>query len=258
MIAALLATVVLAQGGGGAEELWDRYPLDPTPTPTAQQEAREPSGERDEGQVEVVQQDEDGLGTAGLVALIALAATGGAAALRFAQLAARKRRVVAAGDAPAMVEMAAPEPDPAPAVAEPPPSKPAPPPRARAARPPARPRRPAPPPPRRRPEPEPEPEPERVPPPPTRRFAPSGEQWEMCRIRLWRGYVSRCYVAQVEGAESPITRSSSFRAVATPEATAALQDMVAELIGKGWEQVHDADGAWHGWMRRPAGARTTL
>ena len=44
--------------------------------------------------------------------------------------------------------------------------------------------------------------------------------------------------------------------MSTPEATAALQEMVAELTGKGWEQVHDDDGAWHGRMRRPAGART--
>ena len=285
MIAALLATIVFAQGGGGAEELWDRYPLDPTPTPAAQQQqATEPTGERDEGQVEVVQQD-DGLGTAGLVVLIALAATGGAAALRFAQLAARKRRVAEAGSAPPVVQMAAPAPaesrprkpakaakaakavaDPSAAktakTAKPPkppkPPKPAAAPSARAAPKPARARRPAPQPPpsRRRPEPEPEPEPVPPPPPPTRRFAPSGEQWETCRIRLWRGYVSRCYVAQVDGAETPIARSSSFRAVATPEATEALQDMVAELTGKGWEQVHDDDGAWHGWMRRPAAART--
>ncbi|MET0685243.1 MAG: hypothetical protein ABW060_08000, partial [Solirubrobacteraceae bacterium] len=100
MIAALLATIVLAQGGGGAEELWERYPLDPTATPTTQREARAPSDQRGEPQVEVVQQDDDGLGTAGLVALIAVAATGGAAALRFAQLAARKRRATAEDDVP--------------------------------------------------------------------------------------------------------------------------------------------------------------
>ncbi len=78
----------------------------------------------------------------------------------------------------------------------------------------------------------------------------------MCRIRLWRGYVTRCYIAQTEGTEAPIARSPSFKAVSTPEATAALQEMVADLRAKGWEQVHDADGGWHGLMRRPAGART--
>jgi hypothetical protein len=82
------------------------------------------------------------------------------------------------------------------------------------------------------------------------------EEWELCRIRLWRGYVSRCYVAQAEGVEAPIARSPSFRAISTPEANAALHEMVEDLRAKGWEQVQDAEGAWHGWMRRPAGART--
>jgi hypothetical protein len=268
MIAALLATIVLAQGGGGAEELWERYPLDPTATPSAQREARAPSGERDEPQVEVVQRDDDGFGTAGLVALIAVAATGGAAALRFAQLAARKRRVTAEEDAPPAIAPPAPAPtsllaEPPASAAAPPPAPPAPPARpAPPAAPAKRQRRPAPPPRAmpppvrqrppapRPPEPEPAPAPE-----PTRRFAPTGERWELCRIRLWRGYVSRCYVAEVEGAEAPIARSPSFKAVSTPEATAALQAMVGELRDKGWEQIQDADGAWHGWMRRPAAAR---
>jgi hypothetical protein len=141
------------------------------------------------------------------------------------------------------------EPPPAP-VAEPPPAAP---PRRRPSSPPrtvAPPRQRSPEPVARRPEPEPAP-------PPTRRFAPSGEQWELCRIRLWRGYVSRCYVAEIEGAEAPIARSPSFKAVSTPEATAALQAMVRDLETKGWEQVHDADGAWHGWMRRSAAARAS-
>ena len=341
MIAVLLASAVLAQGGSGAEELWERYPLDPTPTPTTQAapEGQSQATERDEGQVQIVETgDGDGFGTAGLVALIAVAATGGAAALRFAQLAARKRRVAesgavhagANGSVPAAAAASAAwSASPSPPAASPrrarpsPPAKPSPParssspPKAKSPRPakassppvtpspratpkssrrkPAKPSLPAPPtaksspppptpspapagsprrssapppatpsPPRRerRPPPRPQrpvPEPEAA--LPTRRFVPSAVEgeWETCRIRLWRGYVTRCYIAQTEGAEgteTPIARSPSFKAVSTPEATAALQEMVADLRGKGWEQVHDTDGAWHGLMRRPAGART--
>jgi hypothetical protein len=112
---------------------------------------------------------------------------------------------------------------------------------------------------RRAPVPKPEPAsqpPQAEPAPPSRRFAPSepvADQVERCRIRLWRGYVSRCYIAQAEGADAPIARSPSFRAVSTPEATAALDALVAELRTQGWEPVHDAGGAWRGWMRRPTG-----
>ncbi len=74
-------------------------------------------------------------------------------------------------------------------------------------------------------------------------------------MRLWRGYVSRCYLAQVEGEETPIARSPTFRQAPGPEATAALEALRDELRDRGWEPVLDADGAWLGEMRRPAATR---
>jgi len=311
MIAALLAAVVIAQGG--AEELWERYPLQPAPTPTPadarEQERAAPPAAQD------APADDGGMGTITLVTLIAFAATGGAVALRFAQVAARRRGAAAPASATGATPDASPPPARASAAppgvaaptaparrgaakrssgpagggrplassngdreAAPPAREPAPrrkprrtaeegtprPARARAVPPP-----PATPPDAERPRTRPaaeqsapqagEPGAGTSPVPPSRRFTPSGSrsEWETCRVQMWRGYVSRCYVAQAEGQEAPIARSPSFRQEKGPEATAALDSLVAVLRERGWEPVTGAEGGWKGELRRRAGTPAT-
>ncbi len=71
-------------------------------------------------------------------------------------------------------------------------------------------------------------------------------------MRLWRGYVSRCYLAQIDGEETPVARSPTFRQSPGPEAIAALEVLIDELRIQGWQPVIGPDGAWVGELRRPA------
>ena len=64
--------------------------------------------------------------------------------------------------------------------------------------------------------------------------------------------MSRCYLAQIDGEETPVARSQTFRHSPGPEANAALEALIDELRIQGWQPVLGPDGEWIGELRRPA------
>ena len=106
------------------------------------------------------------------------------------------------------------------------------------------------------PEPLPEPlfEPERVP-------ELARAQWETCRLRPWRGYVSWQLVAESGTTARAIALSPMFRArraknVLSPApgeneaARRAVESLQAMLESHGWERVGDGDAWYEGRFRR--------
>jgi len=242
VIATLVASVVLAQGGGSAEELWRRYPLDPAPTPTpatttasSAEARRRPVPELDSG---------DGAPVGVLVSLaVAAAALGGGATLLVVR---RLGTPTATAHAPA--RPAAPSVGSSTATPARDPVVPAP-----ARRPPARTRTPRVEggpvqrgQPSRRFSPEP---PEAAQPPSPETLDP--RRWQVCSVTLRRSFATWYYAAEQPGSWSAlIGRSPGFPAGDAARAEEALDAFLGALEEAGWSVVLDAGGAWDGHLRR--------
>jgi hypothetical protein len=221
------------------KELWEKFPLEPTPSPT-----RLVAAPRD--RVRVVRAD-DGIGPIALISLILLAAGAGAATVAVT----RRRQ---AGPAPTAAPLAAPKPAPPPRVRVGPPLL-APTPRA------AAPRRP----------PVPAPRAKRAARPPrgwamrsitasNPTLAEAADGWETCRIKLWEGYVTKRFYAAAPGRREWIAHSSCFnverglRLEESPAAERALAEVLDGLAAAGWEVVGRGAAKFDVTLRRNAGA----
>ena len=205
-----------AQSKGDPDELWEAFPLEPTPAPSSRAEADStseppaatpsPSGPR------AVERD-DGAGTLTLAGLIALGlgAVGVAAAVM--RLRWRSRSGPADPPEPARTSPRAPaRPRTAPLLLA---------------------RQPAP----------------RTPGPPQ-----NGSQ--ACRIQLWHGHIKKRFYALPSGggpwlAESPFFKLELGEAVEESDAAReALHELVRALRAQGWEITGQGDGPWDVELRR--------
>jgi hypothetical protein len=217
----------------GPKELWEKFPLEPTPSPT-----RPVAAPRD--RVRVVRTD-GGIGPIAMISLMLLAAGAGATTVA---LAVTRRRQ--SGPAPTAAPVAAPKPARPPRVrvgptllaptprAAAPPRPPVPAPRAKRAIRPAPSRR--------------TPTPEAV------------EGIETCRINLWQGYVTNRFYAAAQDRRDWIAHSSQFsvqKGLAleeSPAAEQALGELLDGLIAAGWELVDRGPAKFDVTLRRNAGA----
>jgi hypothetical protein len=275
LLAAVLALVLI----GGAStlpaaaqepdpgELWEEFPLEPSPTPT--QPVATPT-ER----VRVVR-TESATDWFGIVSLMVLGAGLGAMSASLAR-GRRRSRAHAPAHEPgpsAVAPQTAPKPGAPPAARAPEPQRQrtghiptrtaaTPPPPGAAPR---APRPAAPGPPRRLKPAAPEPR-TKLPPPapqrPAQRTAPLFEraraksEWESCRIQLWHGYVKKQFYAESPDRDAWIAWSPYFRVEKgsaieeSEQAEAALAELIDTLVADGWEVTGRREGTLEVALRR--------
>jgi hypothetical protein len=255
----LLALLLLAAapGSAGAQrkgdpaELWEEFPLEPTPTPTAANAAAAPERARPPAR-------DDGPITVSTVSLMILAAGLGAMAVTLARGSARGRAAGAAE--PPHFEPPAVEPPPVrpPASAPPasgPPAVTTSTPKPPATKPPA-----AKPPAAKPPAAKPPATPARARPTEPAPAPPAQPGWQSCRIRLWHGYIKKQFYAESPETGELVARSAFFRVEKgstiedSSNAADAFDALVDELVAAGWEITGRRPGSWDVALRRRAGA----